>query len=172
MSRKIVRYRSPRARRIVQYARIVLVAAGAATIVSFFSWLGSGMQMFSFNWTMIALTGLLSLIALALLRLAAWAGRDPDTGLADVVVYYRAEVRAWTPHLQAAHYSALRAENAQIQLPVLPTAPVVIPDAVPAAPIRVVPVPAPAVPDLIPAIHPVPEPAAASVIPAELAVQN
>ena len=102
MSRRIIRYRSPRARRLVSQAHLVLVASGILFTLTLAAWAGSALTLTTFHWVMAAVNAAFTLLSLLLYRLAARAGLDPATGRPDLVDMTPRPVPCWAPPAQAA----------------------------------------------------------------------
>lgn len=141
MSRRIIRYRSGRARRLVTQAKIALVVAGFSAAFTLAALAGTNFQVTSFHWIMMGVTATFAALSLLLQHLAARAGRDPLTGEPDLVfvqhqrVPSRAEVQA-----------AARAAAHEPPRPVIPKPPAIVTQPAPVytAPVGPAPVPVPA----------------------------
>lgn len=113
MSRRIIRYRSPRARRLYTQAHLVLVASGFLATLTLAAWAGNSMTVTSFHWIMASVNAAFALLSLMLYRLAARKGRHPITGEPDLVDVSSRPVPRWTPPAPAV-------AEPQFRLPTIP----------------------------------------------------
>lgn len=167
MSRRIIRYRSPRARRLNSQAHVVLVASGLLFTLTVAAWAGNAETMTSFHWIMAAVNAAFALLSLMLYRIAALKGRNAATGKADLVDMSARPIPAWTPTPTVV--------EPVFRLPAIPKPPAkpLPASAVPAQPVaRPVPTPARSIPAA--PIEPVIAPVAPAVVhqDAELAAQQ
>ncbi len=168
MSRKIIRYRSGRARRLVNQAKIALVVAGFSAGFTVAALAGTNFQVTSFHWIMMGVTATFAALSLLLQHLAARAGLDPATGEPDLVV-----IQQMTVPSRAVVQAAVRAAAYEPPRPVIPKPPAVAAQPAPvyAAPVVAAPVPAPAQPVPAEPVRTTKTPTSAVHQDAELAVQ-